>query len=195
MSYHVVKQITVNEADGKVFITGADNNVYPRTPHKWECTSLSKILAEHGREAVDLEIFKAYESGDFHGGSNKWQRALKALWLLPEYKTFDWRGEPHYEIQERRKTPEFIALLKKALTSKLPKPLKLQDGMVIKLEKAVRFQDGSEGQIFKVYKPLGSRRRPLFLRGQKEPYGLQFDSYGKYRLPAYCLEKAELFQG
>lgn len=194
MSYHVIKSIGVNEDDGKVFITGADNNVYPRTPHQWECTSLSKILVEQGREAVDLEIFKAYESGEFQCGTNKWTRALKSLRASPEYKDFDWREkyEP-FEVREaRRKSPAFNDLLKKALAMKLPKPLKLQDGMVIKLSTAVRFSDGTEGQVFKVCKPIGSRRRCLFLRCDNAG---QSYVYGKYRLPAYCLEKAELFQG
>jgi len=71
MSYHIIKSIKVDEKEGKVYITGADNNVRPRTPHRWECTSLSQILVEQGREAVDLEILEAYESGDFQGGNNK----------------------------------------------------------------------------------------------------------------------------
>ncbi|OGP24993.1 MAG: hypothetical protein A2X99_02300 [Deltaproteobacteria bacterium GWB2_55_19] len=121
MSYHIIKSIKVDEKEGKVYITGADNNVRPRTPHRWECTSLSQILVEQGREAVDLEILEAYESGDFQGGNNKWTRALVVLRRMPEYAQFNWRGEPYDEITERRKTPAFKAILKKALETKLPK--------------------------------------------------------------------------
>lgn len=194
MSYHKVRLISIREDEGKVFITGCDNNVYPRTPRQWKCTSLSEILIEQGREAVDLEILKAYESGDFQGGANKYTKALEALWTLPEYQSFNWRGEPFDEIHERRKTPEYMDLLKKALTIKLPKPLRLVDGMMIRLKSVVKFTNGSSGQIFKVNKPQG-RRRKLFIRYVFLTSGdLQPDTYSMYRLPASCLKGAELLQ-
>ncbi len=118
MSYHIVKSIKIE--DGKVFITGADNNVIPRTPHKWECYPLSKILQENGRESLDLEILKSYEERNFQAGrQNKYTRALKVLRHLPEYPKFDWRTIEDRE--EARRSKEFEELLLKALKTPLPK--------------------------------------------------------------------------
>ena len=121
MSYEKIKGIRIEE--GKVMINGASNNVIPLNYHWWECTTLSKILNEQGQEALDIEILNAYESGEFQGGSNKYTRALSVLsyTLKDEYKQFDWynsQGEEYKKAQERRKTPEFKELLKKALNYK-----------------------------------------------------------------------------
>lgn len=121
MSYEIIKSIKVR--DNKVFIKGASNNVYPKDWDEWECVSLTKILQEKGQEELDLEILKAYEGGSFQKGNNKYTRALKVLKHFPEYRDFDWRGDglndgPNHE---RRKTPAFTDLLKRALRTYLPK--------------------------------------------------------------------------
>ena len=120
MSYEIVKSIKIK--DNEVFITGASNNVYPRTPSEWESGSLSKILRERGRDELDMELLEAYESGNFQGGSNKYTRALKVLTHMPEYKNFDWRGN-WKESHENRKTrkDELQELMRKALNTRLPK--------------------------------------------------------------------------
>jgi len=92
--------------------------VSPKDYEPWECPSLTKILTEEGREALDAEILRTYDSGSFQGGNNKWTRALKMLRKMPEYERFNWRGEPYEEIRARRKTQEFKDLLKKALNEK-----------------------------------------------------------------------------
>lgn len=191
MSYHIVKSIVVDEIEKKVYITGSDNNVYPRTPHKWECTSLSRMLVEDGKEAVEIEIMQEYENGNFQGNCNKWTRALKALRLLPEYEAFNWRGEPFDEITERRKTDAFKALLKKALTLKLPAPLKFKDGMIIKLKVPLKFTSGVEGQIFKVHKVEGSRKLRFSRYFEGTSGTLLLDTYSIYRFPASYLEGAK----
>ena len=56
MSYEKVRSIKIDEVAGEVFVTGASNNVRPLTYEKWECPSLSKILKEQGRKAVEVEI-------------------------------------------------------------------------------------------------------------------------------------------
>lgn len=119
MSYSIIKSIVVK--DGKVILRASSNNVSPKDYDPWECPSLTKILAEEGQEAFDLEVFREYESGMFQGGNNKWTRALMVLRKMPEYKEFVWYGEPYEEISKRRKTPEFIELLKKALLAPLSK--------------------------------------------------------------------------
>ncbi len=121
MSYNIIKSIKIE--DNKVIIESASNNVYPRTFYKGESVSLTKILQEQGKEALELEIFKAYEEGDFQRGSSKYLRALKILRHLPEYKAFNWRnnGEEYKEARKNRETPAFDELLKKALKMKLSK--------------------------------------------------------------------------
>ena len=117
MSYHIVKAISIKEEEGKVYITGSDNNISPRTPYRHEYPTLSAMLVREGREAVEMQIFRDYENGNLQGGKNKWTRALAILRHLPEYKNFDWREDAS---QERRNTAEFETLLKKALSLKLP---------------------------------------------------------------------------
>ncbi len=120
MSYEIIKKIQVR--DGKVFITCASNNVYPRTPHEDESYSLSKILKEEGQEALDIEILAAYESGNFQKGSNKYTRALEVLRHMDEYKEFDWRGDWSLSCGNRNnRKEEFKNLLKRALNAKTPK--------------------------------------------------------------------------
>jgi len=126
MSYHIVKGIKINEKEKKVSIKGADNNVYPRDYEWHESNYFGKMLQEKGKNAVELEIFRMYESGNFQAGTeNKYTRALKILRYDPEYKRFNWQcggiGKEYDEINERRKTDEFTRLLKKALKTKLPK--------------------------------------------------------------------------
>lgn len=119
MSYSIIKSIGVH--DNKVFATYACNNVRPLCFERVEAESLTKILQEQGREALDLEIFREYENGNFQRGNNKYTRALTVLRAMPEYQAFNWRGEPYDEITNRRKTEDFTLLLKKALATPLPK--------------------------------------------------------------------------
>lgn len=121
MSYDIIKNIKIR--DNKVFITSASNNVYPRTPHEHESSYCTKILQEQGEEAFDIDILKAYQSGNFQGGSNKYTRALKVLRHMPEYKAFDWRQDDWdtYKKNMAEREPEFNALLLKALKTRLPK--------------------------------------------------------------------------
>lgn len=123
MSYDIVKKVEIT--DNKVYLTSACNNVYPHTFERWFCASLTEILVNQGREAFDIEVFKQYENGNFHGrGVNKYTRALKALKANPEYKTYDWRcpdGKKYEEVCKRRYTYAYDQLLLKALKSKTPK--------------------------------------------------------------------------
>ncbi len=122
MSYDIIKNIKIK--DDRVFVKSAPNNVYPRTFYMEECPSLSKILQEQGKEALDLEIFKQFENGNFQRGNNKYTRALHILLNMPEYVHFNWRGgnSKEYEtVQENRKKPAYKELLLKALCSRLPK--------------------------------------------------------------------------
>lgn len=89
MSYAIIKSIKV--IDGKVFINSTSNNVYPHTFMEWECSSLTKILKEQGREALDVEILGEYENGNFQRGDNRYTRALQVLRHMEEYKLYDYR--------------------------------------------------------------------------------------------------------
>lgn len=119
MSYNIIKTIKI--VDGKVLIKACSNNVYPHTYYEEVCGHSTKILQEQGPEALDLDLLAAYESGEFQRGKNKYTRALEILRHLPEYKEFDWRRPINDDNTDKRKSPEFKALLKKSLSLKLPK--------------------------------------------------------------------------
>ena len=78
-----------------------------------------------GKEALDVAILKAYESGDFQGPKNKYTRARDVLYHMLEYKRyFNWRSDDHYDrIRYNRGHREewFNDLLKTALKTQLPR--------------------------------------------------------------------------
>jgi len=120
MSYEIVKKIRIDD-NNKVYITGASNNVYPRTPEEWHCSYYDNFP---DRKSIDIDILKAYESGSFQAGTkNKYTKALKILRHMQEYKLFDWKasGDDYERNKKNRKTDDFVKLLEKALQSKLPK--------------------------------------------------------------------------
>ena len=122
MSYEIIKSIKVK--DNKVLVNYACNNVRPLTFEECESQYLTKILKEQGKEALDIEILKAYEEGNFQRGTNKYTRALHILRHFPEYPLFDWRNsgiKKNDPVEKRRESIAFIDLLKKALNSRLPK--------------------------------------------------------------------------
>lgn len=130
MSYSKVRSIKIDEKAGKVFLTSACNNVRPLTYSRYECTSLSKILAEKGRGAVELAILKDYEEGNLQEGTNKFTKAIKVLYFVfgEEYKRFSWRAnnakcdsEEDKEHKILRESQEFMDFLKKCLDYKFPK--------------------------------------------------------------------------
>ncbi len=122
MSYDIIKSIKIR--DNKVFINHAANNVCPHYYAEHEADTLTEILQKQGRDALELEIFKAYESGCFQRGSNKYVRALAVLRHMIEYRNFDWRlNGAEYEAAQTNRKDEvaFDALLRKALKTRLPK--------------------------------------------------------------------------
>ena len=118
MSYEIIKSIKVK--DNKVYIACASNNVYPKTFAEWESKSLSQVLQENGQQALDVEILKTYASGCFQRGNNKYVRALQVLRHMPEYHKFDWRNNWD-EYKKNGTSDEYVALLKEALNTYLPK--------------------------------------------------------------------------
>lgn len=119
MSYDIIKSIKLK--DNKVFISASSNNVYPHYYTEEECKTLSEVLQKQGKQALELEIFKQYESGNFQRGGAKYLRALEVLRHMPEYGRFNWRTERSDEKRELRVSKEFDALLLKALNTMLPK--------------------------------------------------------------------------
>jgi len=119
MSYAIIKNIKVK--DDKVIVASASNNVRPRYYTPYVCPSLTRVLKEEGKDALELEIMEAYENGNFQKGNNKYTRALKVLRHLPEYKDFDWRKTLENKKNKRDDKEEFEELLRKALDTPLPK--------------------------------------------------------------------------
>ncbi len=128
MSYEIIKGIKIK--DNKVFINCACNNVIPHSYTKREVSYFTKILNEQGKEAVEIELLKAYEKGNFQKGTeNKYTRALEILKFLykEEYALFDWRidntpyGSEEYKSHKLlRESNAFKDLLLKALNTKMP---------------------------------------------------------------------------
>ena len=106
-----------------MFVTSKRNND-SEPVKKWECTHLSDILNKEGKDAVDISILTAYEEGLFQSSpsiNNKWTVALRELRQMPEYEKFNWRNSNYKDdcpIQAARKSEEFKAILKKALSVK-----------------------------------------------------------------------------
>lgn len=77
MSYDIIKSITINHKTKQVFLTSACNNVYPRTPKKWECDSLSEIYATQGLKALEIELLKEFINGNMQKGTSDYNRSIK----------------------------------------------------------------------------------------------------------------------
>lgn len=74
MSHDIIKSIVIK--NNQVIIAAASNNVWPRTYTPSHCESLTKILVNNGREALDVAIFKAFRDGNFQGMSTQYAKAL-----------------------------------------------------------------------------------------------------------------------
>lgn len=122
MSYEIVKKIRID--GNKVFITSDSNNVFPKYYKERENQFCTEILQNKGMEALNLDLLKAYESGEFQPGiENKWSRAITRLKNTEEYKKYNWRISDYSDncpIQAARKTKEFDELLLNSLTLKPP---------------------------------------------------------------------------
>lgn len=121
MSYLCTRSVCINTKEQKVFLTGASNNVYPKTYERFECTPLSEILRNEGKEAVEIAILQDYIDGNLQGGSNKYTRALKILRNNPAFAKFDWQNswDEHRKNKEEN-AEEYRDLLAQALKSSLP---------------------------------------------------------------------------
>ena len=119
MSYEIIKSIVIK--DSKVIFRASSNNVSPRYYDPEEYPYFTKIYQDKGVAALELEIFKQYETGSFQtypGIANKYTRALIVLRAMPEYAQYDWRNNDYEATEVRRKSPEFEVLLRNALDTK-----------------------------------------------------------------------------
>jgi len=128
MSYDLIKGVKIE--NGEVWFNCASNNVRPLTYEWCKSNSLSQVFKEKGIDALNIEILKEFESGNFQSSLNlKWVRANKILKFIlkEEYEPFNWNNNFHYgseeynAVNERRKSQAFNDLLLKALTFKMPK--------------------------------------------------------------------------
>lgn len=119
MSYEIIKSVVIK--DGKVVFRASSNNVSPRRYDPEEYPYFTKIYQDKGVASLELEIFKQYETGSFQtypGVINKYTRALTVLRAMQEFTQYDWRNSDYEATEVRRKSPEFEALLRKALGTK-----------------------------------------------------------------------------
>lgn len=125
MSYEIVKSIKIE--NDEVFIKSDSNNVYPKSFKFWKSDYFTKVLQEKGRQELDIEVLKEFETGNLQSSNNsKYIRALRVLYNVykSEYEKFNWRNFS-YEDREKeralRESDEFKQLLIKALNTQLPK--------------------------------------------------------------------------
>jgi hypothetical protein len=126
ISYEKVRSIKIDEKENKVYVTSACNNVRPLSYEKWWCNSLSRILEEKGKRAVETEILKEYDSGNFQSSNqNKYEKAKRIMMIVfkEEYNKFDWRVWGETEEQRKikdslRNGESFKVLLRKSLDYK-----------------------------------------------------------------------------
>lgn len=118
MSYDIVRRIRI--VDGRVLITAASNNVFPRHFEEWEPKSLTALLAKDGLSALELAIMHQYESGNYQSYTGKYRAALERLREFPEYQEFAWYQRDYDKASKARneRRAEFDALLRRALDSK-----------------------------------------------------------------------------
>ena len=125
MSYDIIRGIKLDEENKRVTITCASNNVTPRTFYPHDSQMLGNIWKEKGKQAVEIELVKAFESGNFQGGSSKYKLAAERLRKMADYRAFNWRldGAEYTVASENRreKVAEFDALVLRALSVKEPK--------------------------------------------------------------------------
>ena len=127
MSYDIVRSIKVDDEKKSVTITAAANNVTPRYYTAHEASYFAEIWKEKGKEAVEIELVKAFESGNFQGGASKYQKAATRLRRMKAYQEFNWRcgglGDEYTKVSDNRRerVDEFDALVLKALKTKEPK--------------------------------------------------------------------------
>lgn len=123
MSYHIVQKIEINKIEKRVYVTGSDNNVYPRTPRRWHCSYYDESAQAENWKSIELDILEAYISGNFQAGrQNKYTRALEILRKNPNFKKFYWREDwDNHEKNKVEKKEEYLALLENAFKTRLPK--------------------------------------------------------------------------
>lgn len=78
MSHTIIKSIRIT--NNSVIITGASNNVYPRTYCTEEARYYSDVLCSGGKTAVEILILKQYFKGNFKG-SDKYSFAVNRCLL------------------------------------------------------------------------------------------------------------------
>ncbi len=119
MSYDIIRGMRID--GGRVLVKAASNNVFPRDFDECEAPGLSRIFQEGGSAALDLEMMRNYESGNFKSYGGRYVNALRRLRAMPEYAAFDWRVDKGYEENQKARTErraEFDALLMRALNTR-----------------------------------------------------------------------------
>jgi len=78
MSHDIIKNISINHKTKEVWFTSCSNNVYPHTPKKWHCTSLTEYYKENGLAALEKEILYNFMAGNFQKGTSDYNKSLSA---------------------------------------------------------------------------------------------------------------------
>ena len=76
MSHEIIKSIGINHKTKEVYITGNSNNVYPRTPRRWHCTSLTEMYKTEGLEVLEKEFLYQFMCGNFQRGNSDYAKSL-----------------------------------------------------------------------------------------------------------------------
>ena len=76
MSYDIIRGIKVDEKAGTVTVKSACNNVFPKDFTWFTSPSLSRILKDEGREALDKVMLEEFWNGNFQGGGSLYEKSV-----------------------------------------------------------------------------------------------------------------------
>lgn len=94
MSYDIIRGLKITNQ--QVIITAASSNVYPKHYTKSESPSLTKILVEDGKSAVERIIVGEFLNGNFQGGTSIYRNI--ASFIRQEYG-YTW-DTPDEEVEK-----------------------------------------------------------------------------------------------
>lgn len=77
MRYEIIRGLRIDTKNNQVMINSACNNLYPRRFGWEEAKSLSIMLKEHGKKAVEKIFLEHYWGGNFQQGSNIYNKTVQ----------------------------------------------------------------------------------------------------------------------
>lgn len=110
MSYDIIQKIRLEQ--GRVFITRASNNVWPRYYHESESTYFTEILHKEGLKAFEKRMLWSFFSRSFQAGlTNRYEKAVAYAIVnegLDLYHEWDKSSDETYKDQLLEKLHNYL---------------------------------------------------------------------------------------